>query len=151
MVPALVRHWTGGRAGWIFSTASFLRFLHPQLLQYEAGHPGHSDSGLQVDSTLLSAHGQQLWPVTRKANAGLSTRVWTRAPPTCLLPGPREGRQAGPAAGDFTQCFSPQAQPTVQMKTFSLHPLALAGSWFPVSDHISIRSNHIQLSLVGQK
>lgn len=72
----------------------------------------------------------------------------------CLLPGPREGRQTGLAAGDFTHFlffFLFQTQPTFQMKTFSLHPIALPGPWFPVSNHINIRSKHIQLSFVGQK
>lgn len=65
-----------------------------------------------MPSTLLSIHGQQLWPLTRKANAGLPTKVWTRAQPMCLLPGPREGRQTGLAVGNFTPNFFFFSNPT---------------------------------------
>ena len=64
----------------------FLPFLVSFILicRYEAGH---RNSQLQMDSTLLSTHGQLPWPVTRKANAEISTRVWTRTWLMCLPPG----------------------------------------------------------------
>lgn len=36
----------GGEIRWIFPISAFLSFLHSQFPRYEAGHSGHSNSGL---------------------------------------------------------------------------------------------------------
>ena len=81
--PTAVRH-QRGRIRSAFPISSFLSFLHSQLCSYEAGH---RNSQLQTDSTLLSTHRQLPWPATRKTNAEISARVWTRTWLMCLPPG----------------------------------------------------------------